>query len=481
MQQKIEKTILSFIMRKYLLFLLALAFYSPLQSQPAGEKYFTVEELKEDMDSLRLWLKLTHPKLYFHSDSVRTEKKWNDARRKLIAPMKKAGFEKLLSPLLAQYNDGHTFIDIGFDSPEFQDFSKNKGKLFPFETMVVDRQLVVKKSWGEGKLEAGVIIDQINNRKTSEIVKELTSSIPGDYAENVNASVSRLFPFLLWKNYSWKDSFDIVYRNADGKQQSLRINGITTDRWFAMNFPRPNWTLQLYPQQKLAVIECTSYQGSTARVQQVLDSFFTIIKENKVEHLAFDLRRNGGGNSYLGNIFLSYLTQKPFAAVVSKSLRDSRVLNQLPGDHWLKKDLERARTNWKQQGEYLVNDFAPDPVPGLRDTSLAFKGKFYLLTSARTYSSAHMTALQVKCYRIGTIIGQPTGEDLDLTGEIIELRLPNTQVVAVCPTAEYKAACHNNNKLGVQPDHFVPLSIENIRRGEDAELKCLFDVIEKRR
>ena len=57
-----------------------------------------------------------------------------------------------------------------------------------------------------------------------------------------------------------------------------------------------------------------------------------------------------------------------------------------------------------------------------------FDGKFYLITSPATYSSAHMTALAVKCYQIGTILGEPTGERINLTGESIGFELPNTKI-----------------------------------------------------
>jgi hypothetical protein len=122
---------------------------------------------------------------------------------------------------------------------------------------------------------------------------------------------------------------------------------------------------------------------------------------------------------------------------------------------------------------YLSTSYNPSAPPLLPKPELLFKGKFYLLTSYRTYSSAHITALQVKCSGIGTIIGQPTGEQVDLTGEIKDFILPNTKLPVWIPMAMYTAACKMERTVGLQPDYPVNPTMSDIRLNRDAAIEFL--------
>jgi hypothetical protein len=84
-----------------------------------------------------------------------------------------------------------------------------------------------------------------------------------------------------------------------------------------------------------------------------------------------------------------------------------------------------------------------------------------------------MTALGVKCGELGTIIGQPTGERLDLTGEILAYKAPNSGISIVIPVATYKSGCGDGAQVGVQPDHLVITTIDDIRKGIDPKLEFL--------
>ena len=179
----------------------------------------------------------------------------------------------------------------------------------------------------------------------------------------------------------------------------------------------------------------------------------------------------------IGTLFLSYLTQKPLLSVNSKSFRESKRLYALPADFWLKKQFDNALKTWKREGEFLTTYFESDNPLQLTKPDLFFKGQFYLLTSARTYSSAHMTAMQVKCSKLGVIIGQPTGEQIDLTGEILSSKLPQTNILVYIPTAMFTSSCKWNEKMGVQPDHLVAFDPTHLADGIDTEVAFLKQLI----
>jgi hypothetical protein len=251
----------------------------------------------------------------------------------------------------------------------------------------------------------------------------------------------------------------------------MTMKGISVDDYFKRIFPSPLWTMQIHPEESLAVIECSGYNGNTERIRQKLDSFFTIIQQQSIRNVALDLRRNGGGNSYICNIFLSYITNKPFRAVQSKSYRNSWAVQNFPEKDFRKKELDAFKQGATEENGFLTTSYNSDVIDAVAKPELLFNGQFYLLTSHRTYSSAHMTALQVKCSKLGIIVGQPTGEMVDLTGEIKDFKLPNTKLPVWIPLAMYKAACAMEKKVGVQPDHFVQSTLEDINRNRDAELE----------
>jgi hypothetical protein len=443
---------------------------------------FSAEQLRADIDTLHSWVLSSHPKLHSNADSVATEKKWQQVRNELKDNMSRSAFMKVLAPLLAQYNDGHTFVETDFESPELTAFKANGGRFLSYEVTIQENEVWVKKDHDTlAQVKPGSRILSINSKPINEIIKELYSAMSGDYKANRLASVSRLFGFLLWNQYGWSAPYSIQLKEPDGTVRSIRSAAVSVDDYLKNLFPSPLWTMDIFPEEKLAVIECRSYSGNIERIREKLDSFFTIIKQKNIRHVALDLRRNGGGNSMIGTLFLSYLTQKPLLSVNSKSFRESRRLHALPADFWLKKQFDNALKTWKREGEFLTTYFESDnPLP-LAKPELFFNGDFYLLTSARTYSSAHMTAMQVKCSKLGVIIGQPTGEQIDLTGEILNSKLPHTNILVYIPTAMFTSSCKWNEKMGVQPDNVVAFDPKHLVAEVDTELAFLKQLIKTKK
>jgi hypothetical protein len=457
---------------KYLFTGLYLVFLINASAQTEGEEKLSVAELLADYDSLHAVIKTVHPKLYANADSIITEKAWKTGRYRINHPMSKWEFHKAVAPLVHQYNDGHTYVDIDFGSKELEAFKTRGGRLFPVPVMISGDKLITINDTVDG-ITPGSTITAINGVPVEKIVTETQAMMSGDYAENLQANCARLFSYLLWFYYKWDGAFEVSYADGKSIRKKKSVDGIPVDDYFKKLFPSPLWTMKIHPGERLAVIECTGYSGNTDRIKQKLDSFFTIIKEQAIQHVALDLRRNGGGNSYIGNIFLSYITKKPFAAIQTKSYRNSQYLQNFPDSDWRKKDLDAFRASATEKNGFLSASYTADNPPSLSKPELFFNGRFYLLTSYRTYSSAHMTALQVKCSGIGKIIGQPTGEQVDLTGEIKDFILPNTKLSVWVPMAMYTPACKMERKLGVQPDFFVRPTMNDIKNSRDAEVEFL--------
>jgi C-terminal processing protease CtpA/Prc len=266
---------------------------------------------------------------------------------------------------------------------------------------------------------------------------------------------------------------EVVYLSGAGKV-STKLEGLPRDRFSDFIYGTGNTRqLHLYKDLSLAVVEIRSY-NNLQRSKEFIDSAFKVIRQNGIQHVALDLRKNGGGNSFIGDYFLGYINRKPYRTIASKTWRLGPIITSLPEDHWMQNSLNNAKKQWTVKDAMLQSPVfdVQQPVQ-VNDTNYYSKAKLYLLTSARTYSSAHMTAMAVKCGNLGLIIGQPTGERLDLTGEILEKALPSTKLNIVIPSASYISSCGNGKQVGVAPDHYVPISAADLKQNRDPELEYL--------
>lgn len=449
---------------------------SLLSSGQSNEVQFNREQLLADYDSLHAWIKSVHPKLYANADSVITETRWKEVRRTIDRSMSQWEFHKTVAPLVHQYNDAHTYVEINFQEASFENFRKDSGLLFPVPVKFFGDSLITLQD-SSTMIEPGSLITRINGRPVKTLLPDVRSLMSGDNKENLNANCSRLFGFLYWLAYKENGPYEVEYQTTEKVKKKVTLKGMLVEDYYKRIFPTPLWTMKIHPDKSLAVIECSNYSGNLDRIRQKLDSFFAIVKQQNIQHVALDLRRNGGGNSYIGDVFLSYITTRSFAAVQSKSYRNSWAVQNFPETDFRKKELDAFKLNAQFSNGYLTTAYQMNGSDAVAKPELIFNGKFYLLTSPRTYSSAHITALQVKCAKLGTIIGQPTGEMVDLTGEIKDFVLPNTRLPVWIPLAMYKAACPMEQKIGVQPDHYIQPTVNDIIQGRDAELDYLKQLI----
>ena len=469
-------------MKYYLsLVCLLISFAGFSQNDTTSYKIFPAIELQQDFDSMYLQLQLNHPNLYANRDKTVADKEFQQIRHQLNKPMNRLEFTRLVSPFVAGFSDGHTFMDVDFDNEDLRQYTDGGGKFFPLGVAIInDKIFCTSNTFSKGTIQPGDEILSINNMPVGVIIQKLIGLWSADGPENATATAQRLFSYSLWIGLGWGNKTEVVFKHTN-QSVSEFIEGISKEDFTALTFNTGTAARQLhiFHEHSLAVVEINSY-NNVEKSKSFIDSCFAIIKQKGLKNIALDLRKNGGGNSYIGDYFLAHITRKKYNTVSSKRWRIGPLVQSLSENHWMKKLIAKAKEQYTQEGEYFQSAvFQPQSPASINDSTLYADANFFLLTSARTYSSAHMTALAVKCGGLGTIIGQPTGERLDLTGEILVYNLPHSKLGIVIPTASYKTACGNGQQVGVQPDHFVPLTVESIQNGKDAELEMLLKLISK--
>lgn len=435
-------------------------------------KLYPADVLLRDLDSLYYWMHATHPELHFSIDKQQADAKWEAARKSITSPMSRVDFMKLAVPLTTQYRDGHTALYLDPWLDEVKQYEKSGGTFFPAQLHLRDGRAWVKQDLqSNATLAPGDELLSINGEPVQRIIRRMLPYWPADGLRGNENVVSRFFGITLWYLYGW-GSHCTVWVRRQGKEKEVRIAGVADSVIWQYRSLVPEWRMQLYERESLAVIECNTY-NSRKKAAAFLDSAFTVIKAKGIKNVALDIRRNEGGNSSIGDLFLSYVTTKPFAPFRAKRMRQQVALAAYEDNSWVRQLLTAAAKDWNREADYFVLEIEPRRADTLQKRELFFNGKFYLLTSGVTFSSAHMTAIEVKCYGLGTIIGEPTGERMNLSGEMSGFQLPNTGIMGACAAAAYTTPCGKPSQVGVQPDILVPFNEKDFVAGRDTVLEKL--------
>ncbi|MFN3665147.1 MAG: S41 family peptidase [Sediminibacterium sp.] len=468
------------IYRLFFLLIVLSTFNTSVSSQQDALhlRVFSVNELLRDYDTLYKIITQNHPDLWAKSDSLNTEVFWRKTRAKITRPMKRWEFLELVAPVTTQYNDGHTALSFDFDFEEVEDLTNRKGKLFPYRVKLYNDTLWIIENWKDSSdLYKGSIVTSINHVPVNDIIKRILPVIPADHYRMKEAGFSRLFPFLLWSAYGWEKDYLIdCFDFSSNKPTLISTEGITLDGFFSRQFPKRKWNLQLFNDQSLAIISCSGYNNYMEGIR-FIDSAFAIIKQNNIKHLAFDIRNNGGGNSSIGDHLLNYVSTKPYMDVLSKTLRNGPMMQGFKQSSGMYRSMQNFIKNGTRNGSnYTIRFNSKQPDTTIKHEN-RFAGNFYLLTSPITYSSAHMTALAVKSSGMGVIIGEPTGERIDLTGENATFKLPVTGLYGYCALALYEGAYSDKKSNGVPPDIFIPFQPSNLLAGKDPVIERLLALV----
>ncbi len=461
---------------KFLFFLLWVSLsFMAFGQQTKDDKLYSPEEMHQDLDSMYAWINATHPNLYLHIKKEKADKEWSKIRAKMNKPMSRIDFAKLVFPLTTMYRDGHTGLGFDFSDREFEAYAAKGGKLFPLAVQIEKGKLYATNADPQFKLKPGARILTINGVKSEELIREMLPYWPSDNKPHQESNLSRLFGFTLWYLHGWGDKVEVTYSNfGESKNQTEVLAGMDLDTFFKeiLGFGSKQYKLTIHEKESLAVLELYNFRPQMKELNIFLDSAFLVLKEKNIQHLAIDLRKSGGGYSGVGNRVLQFVTGKPFAQLEAREQYRSYTLPSKPYNKNFYKNNMAA-----YEDQYIDNRYKsiikPDEAAPLEKPELKFTGKLYLLTAPRTFSSSHMMAAAIKGNKLGTVIGEPTGNNNHFMAEAIPFQLPNTGWWGYCSTAQYWSSgiTETTKYKGVQPDVLVKQSLKDLAEGKDTVLE----------
>lgn len=368
--------------------------------------------------------------------------------------------------ITALLGDAHATPQLG--QPFLRDELK-KDQFFPYKLVQEKHRLYIPGKLAKDlNIPAGAEITAINGRKMTALYEEILSGMAGLPSFREEASCRLLSYFLFLKGI--QPPFVLSYKDDKGTTGDTTISaGIPFRQALTATMPHivQPYTYNILA-NKLGYIDVRSLSGNVNTFRTFLDSCFRQFKTANIRHLVIDLRQNSGGNTLLGDLLFSYITHKKYAWGrkswrISQPYKDMLIAGGDTTDAYLK---HANGTIWESE------DCTPGDSPFKRDS--VFDGAVYVITGPFTFSSAMAIADVVKTYKLATIIGEPTGENVQDFGEAFPIDLPNSKIRIQSTTSlSHGVNCNSTQNGPVLPDVTIKPSLQDKVWDKDPAMEYL--------
>lgn len=365
------------------------------------------------------------------------------------------------------------------------------GGIFPFKVRIYESKVYIRSNLSsDSSIQVNSEIISINGLGTNVILNNLRKYFSAELDHFRDIKVELSFGRLLWYLYGFENSYLLELKNNEVVYKK-DISGINLEKFNEMNSKQnasDNSKPFSYYQVKGTSIGVIDFKMMIykSKFKNFLDSTFTIIKNDNIQHLIIDIRQNGGGNSQLAEMLFNYITEKPYKMMEQMEIKVSRQTKK-----YTKKDIKwylrpfvnpivlfvpQARPYfYSRNGATKIIKRTKTKHP--KKEELKFSGDTFLLTGHYTFSSATMLANVYKCYQMGTIVGQETGGSPSAYGDIIGFKLPNTNLDAYTSHKKFVDVCDDGQVNGVIPDIEIKPTMDDIQMGRDAAVEYIQQLV----
>jgi len=442
-------------------------------NQPAYLKVIPPEKLKEDLGFLFKTIEEVHPNMYAYTSKEEFEFIRRDLYDKVIESLSVREFYKEVARAIAYLQFGHCLVI----PPELQG-KFTKSRILPLKLRWDGEDVVVAQDFTEAGIGGGKLLE-VDGRKIEELIAEYKMYVPCEGRIGNTSYATRAAGYFLWLEHGEKDFYNLVIRKEN--EQSLNYQAKTVkyktieeneSAQGHLNL-KEKFAYRYIEESGVGIITINTFTGeSRAKFGDFLKSTFSKIKEQGISNLIIDIRENGGGDSRLGDDLLNYLTDKPYKQFEKYKCKISKQLLD-PNNNALDKIAEEKPEDL-EIGKFVGRDI---PLKKPADNSLRYEGRIYVLTGNGTYSSGQSFAAAVKCFQIGTLVGQETGSTTVEYGDMMTFTMPNSGLIFNVPCKYFVEACGKPDGRGVIPDYEVKQRPEDTAKGVDTVLQFTLNLI----
>ena len=412
-------------------------------------QYQDLEEVKEykegnayqkDLLIYSRTLELTHP--YF-SDAKRAKELHKNTKMlyKECATIDDVmRFRSLLQRLISSLNDGHTQVATG----------RSQAEIFPlfimFDTKESGYILAIDKGQSEN---LGKRVATINGETVKAFLAKAQHLVSGDNAIFKNNQISKNLSLRdFWREYGYDgDSLTLTFEDST----ATTITAVTADKlaieqltYRSTSPTAPHnvpFYYQLFDTESICYLQfnmcydSVTYPQLGQRFDDVVEAMMAEINSHAIKTLVVDVRNNGGGNSGLCDLLLSYLTNYDTMRQMGCKVRMSELLlkHQPNLQNIVLKDgtspaMGEVFDFWQIKYDNPEIEMSTHRIN--RDTSKVFKGNVVFISGMNTFSSAGLLLTLARDNKIGTIIGEVSCHRPSHYGDVLRFMLPNTNTIA---------------------------------------------------
>lgn len=353
-------------------------------SQESGNK-LSIEIMKKDVDFIVEWVKTHHPEIIKYGFSKEQKDTIDFVYKNINKSMSENEFFFMINRLFSMLNDGHCILHYYPLTNLYIDI--------PFAW--IDEGIIITKNTDSFKIGDKII--SLGNKTESELISLIKQQ---KSSENVYWLKNNAYEIL--RSRAYLEHFDLI--NAD---DSVSIKILRGDKILNFNEKFKNtgttnielpiitnsdewidWYIE--KENNLGYFRFDQWPPRGEKYEELkkqLDSFFEMVFKNNIKNIAFDIRRNTGGNAPILDDILSYIkTDKIYSASYEEY---------------------KAFVNKKDR---------------------LFDGEVYFLTSNKSFSCSVYALTILKDNKIVKTIGEPTGQKpaFNFHGEGSDGKLPNT-------------------------------------------------------
>ena len=394
-------------------------------------------------------------------------------------PMTKQEFYWVVAFAVASLKNAHTFI-VPLDE-EFEAYLNGGGKYFPLN-LRYDRGRIILSTVQVQDLPTGAELLFINGEHATSVFDRFARTRAAErHNSNYQATVQAA-PLYLWMaGYDASRPLELEVQTFDGKSlryeldSAARTDIVAAKRKNQELLGRKNYSFRLLPEHNVGLIELNLLiEDRAERFDAFLRETFKKLSDQHVSHLIIDLRRNPGGNSSLGDMLISYLTDAPIRQAELEMVRMSPLLRASAGADI--ESIEKEYLGGQEAKDGEVYTYCPLEVKP-SSVSCPFRGHVYLLIGSGNYSSAVLLASAMKHYRLATIVGEETGDPTAQYGNILWFSLPNSGLKVGVAAKYFVMAGGTEDGHGVTPDHEIVQTSTDSACGKDAVMKYVLNLI----
>ncbi|AIQ47808.1 hypothetical protein R70723_19340 [Paenibacillus sp. FSL R7-0273] len=419
--------------------------------QAAGA-FIKPEQMKQDLDFLTETLVQVHPAL-INGWSSGQQQAISEAYETIQTDQTEEAFHFIVNTITSLLHDGHTNMY----------WELQNQKLLDLPLFWSKDGLVVTED--RGTLRNGDIVTAMSGRSIDELERELAGIIPAENKQWVRVqgtSLLRAEFMLRHLGLAADNQVEVtVKRGAGTISETLELADKLAHKEYRP-YPAGDvpFSYSFEDELSLGIFQLNTCVNNR-KYQVAVQQFFDEVKSRGIQHVAVDLRSNGGGDSSVINEFLAYTDVESYYSYGSLVRYSPQVKKAYGADQ---------DSGIVQSPRQLIKNVLKTDSP--------YKGKLYLLTSAHTFSSANMFAVIVQDNGLGRIIGEATGNQPSSYGDILTFQLPASGIHFQTSFKQFtRSAPERDPADSLQPDIEAYTTAKDIIERRDAQLEMLREIV----